>query len=729
MSLGRKNANKIRSFDLPVSYRISESRPRLRDALNVFSNQGRLETRYGRSLFSSLTGSVLSMSFFKKADGTRILLAKVGDTIYSVDSAGVATSVKTGLSTTTKHRGFTWNKGASSRHIISVENDGLFQYDGTSFTALGQAAPVAPLVASSATTGTLTSTSYSVYLTYYSSTTGFESNKSTAVTVNIASTLAVQDLTYTSKLLGAEGNLISITYTAGGTAGAESVTVTNNGINVTIAASTTTANQIKTIIERSASASALVTVAVTGTGTNAQVAAAAANLATGRKSIAVTSIPTTASNATIDKVRIYMKVLNSAADPTYITELSLGTSSFTISADSVSTSTPPNSHAAPLSGGGKYLTEFNTKLVYAGNSTYKNDVFFSEGDFPDAFNDGTATGRIVLAPLYGGEVTGLATGLYNNTTIDPYLVVFKKRSIHIYSEIGGEAKFVPISKEIGCVSGDTVQVKNGDVYFLSEQGWRLISNGRLVVDATTNNPVTLGMGDIDDIFRSKGYVYEVNRTQFTNAFSVYYSTLDQYLTWVPEGSGTEMSKTYVYEYKTGGFKPYTFFTPSTCAVTGEDSSSYEVIFMADSSGKIYKHSNLEARSDADTTGSAQAIPAFAMLTWMSGDDMESSYNFRELLLRRVAGGGDLTVKTWLNFTIDDIQEVAYSFANPESGFVLDESSLDVGVFGDERNVVTSRSDINRVGENILVGFYQNDTSSNMSLVSAQLEFSTNGNRN
>jgi hypothetical protein len=728
MPLSRKAVNKIRSFDLPVSYRINEQRPRLRDALNVFSNQGRLETRYGRSLFSSLSGSVLSMSFFKKSDGTKYLLAKVGTAMYSIDSAGAVTSIKTGLTSTTKHRGLTWNTGGGSRHIIAIENDGLFQFDGTNFTQLGQAAPSAPTLASSATTGTLSYTAYSVYLTFYSSITGFESNKSNAGTVTVSSQRVIQDLTYTAKKLGGEGDLITITYTSGGVAGAETIAVTNNSINVTIAASTTTANQIKTIIEGNSAAHALVSVSVSGTGTNAQVAQAATSLQTGRRSIAVSNIPATAANATIDTVRIYMKATSSADDPVFVSEVSLGTTTTTISAEPTSTQAPPEANGVPLSGGAKYITEFNRKLVYTGNNNYKNDVFFSEEDFPDAFNDGTADGRLVLAPVYSGETTGLATGLYNNSIMDPYLVVFKKRSIHVYSEIGGEQKFVPISKEIGCVSHDTIQVKNGDVYFLSDQGWRVIQNGRLVTNEA-ENPITLGDGDIDDIFRSPGYVYSVNRTQVQNAFSVYYSALDQYLTWIPEGSSTSLSKTYAFEFRSGGFKPYQFYTASTCACSGEDSNNNEVVFMADSSGKVYKHSISESRSDDDTDGTDKSIETFAMMTWMDGDDMDASYNFRELLLRRVVGGGDLTVKTWLNYNVSDLLEASYSFGSTISGPQWDEAIWDEDVWTDERTIETARSDINRVGENILIGFYQNTVDANINLISAQLEWSKNGNRN
>jgi hypothetical protein len=730
MTHKRRNPEKIRSFDLPVSFRVNETRERFRDALNVFSNQGRAETRYGRSLFSSLSGSVLSMSFFKQSDGTKYLIAKVGTVLYKIDSAGVATSIKTGLSSTTKHRGITWNRGSASRHIISIEGDGLFQFNGTTVTQIGQAPPAAPTAASSATVGTLAYTAYSIYLTFYSSITGFESNKSSAVTVNVSSQKVIQDLTYTAKRLGAEGDLVTITYTAGGVAGAETISVTNNAINVTIATGVTTANQIKTIIEGNSAANALVSITVTGTGTNGQVAAAATSLTTGRRAIALSNIPATADNTTIDTVRVYMKASSSADDPVFSTEVALGTTSLTISSEPTSTQAPPEASGVPLSGGGKFLAEFNRKLVYAGNSTYKNDAFFSEEDFPDAFNDGAADGRLILTPIYSGEITGLATGLFNDSIMDPYLVIFKKRSIHVYSEIGGEPRFVPISAEVGCVSHDTIKVKNGNVYFLSEQGWRVIQNGRLVTDKD-ENPVTLGDGDIDDIFTSPGYVYEVNRSQIENAFSVFYQDLDQYMTWVAEGSSTSFGKTYVYEFKPKikGFKPYQFNTAATCACTGEDSSNREVVFMADSSGKIYTHSIRESRADDDVSGTEQIIPAFAMLSWIGGNDKAVSQNFRDLHVEAIGSSNAITVKTWTNYTLRDLTAHAFEFPNPTSGIELDVSRLDEGIFGDERNIVPAVVDLNRTGRNILIGFYQSILNANINLVTAQLEMSQNRNRN
>lgn len=634
MPLRKKSARKFRSFDIPVSYRVGETRERLKDALNVFSNQGRLETRFGRSLYNStlLSGPILSLSYFKTSAGVKYVIAKVGTELISVATSGASTVIKTGLTATTKHRGITWARGSSSRHIISIEEDGLFQWNGTTFTQLGQASPVGHTVAT--TTGTITNGTYRVHLTYYSSTTGFESNSSHS-----------------------------------------------------------------------------------------------SNVTTSSQGILVSDLPTTADNATIDKLRIYLKNVNNADDPLYVDEVALGTLTYSITEDPDSVETCPTAHGVPLAGGGKFVTEFNHKLVYAGNNSFKNDVFFSESDLPDAFNDGTADGRLVVYASGNGEITGLATGLYNNTVLDPYLVIFKKRSTEVYSEINGVGRSVVISKEIGCVSHNTIAVKNGNVYFLSDQGWRVIENGRLVVDQS-GNPATLGLGDIDDIFTQPGFSYEINKAQANNAFSVYYSTLDQYLTWIPEGGSTDLSKTYNFEFRVGGFKPYQFNTASTAACIGEDSDGAEVVFMGDSNGAIYTHSVKEEKgSDDNSAGTAQAVESFAVLSWLDGDDVDASFNWREILVKRVAGSGNMTVRAWVNYSVDEAVD-SYLFESAEKGFTLDVDTLDDTALTESgRTIETSRADINQSGENLLIGFYISSVGDSLGLVSAQVEFNKNGNRN
>lgn len=638
MPLARRASKKWRTLVAPVSYRLAEDRDRLRDARNVFPIQGRLETRYGYSRFTSSaidTGQVLSASFFKKTDGTRHLIVKIGTTLYSVNSAGTASSIKTGLSSDTKHRGITLN----NRHIISVEDDGLFSYDGSTFTQLGQDPPSAPSVAT--TTGSLTDSTYQVAVTFYASGIGFETNQGSA----------------------------------------------------------------------------------------------SSNVSTTSQGISVTDIPTTADNGLIDKVRVYLKDVTAGGEFLFVKEISLGTASTTITSDPTSTSTPPTKNAAPLTGGGKFLTKFDRKLVYAGNDTFRNDVFFSEQDLPDAFDD-NGDSQIVIPIPGDGEITGLATGFYDNDNLAPYLVIFKKRSTTIYSEIGG-GELSTISDEsgdgIGCVSNETIKVRNGNVYFMSASGWRVISNGRFV--ESEGEPITLGNGDIDDIFRSDGYVYEVNRQQFENFFSVYYPELNQYMTWVAEGSNTSLSKTYAYTFGSKkeniipGFFPQEFNIQFTAGCLGEDSNGDEVVFLGDGNGFIYQHSIRESRSDVDSDNTETAIDALAVKAFMSGEDMDASYNFRELIVDALASDDDVTARSFVNNDVSESETMTYSFPDPESGFVLDFSKLDVGTFSDGRGIRRARNDINRVGYNVSIGFYQSGIGKNIGLLRAQMDFSKNGNPN
>jgi hypothetical protein len=632
LPLARRAVKPIKNFSTSVSYRVGEARERLRDALNVYSNQGRLETRFGYSRFNatSLGGPVLSASFFKDVDSASYRLAKVGAAIYKVNAVGAATSLKTGLTATTKYRAVTMN----DRHILAIESDGLYSYNGVSFTALGQAPPASYSAAIAAGGSLTTANTYQVGVTYYSSDYGFESN-------------------------------------------------------------------------------ALKSSIITATTPNLQ--------------IDLSAMPNTATNAFIDKKRIYLKNVTDEGPFLFIAEIALTATTYSITAESQSSFEMPTENAVFTAGGAKFLAIFNGRLVAAGNSEFKNDIFFSEEDQPDCFND-TATALRLNAPG-NGPITGLAVGQYNESVLDPFLVVFKNRSTHIYSEIGGQGRFTPINLEIGCVSHDTITVKDGVVYFLSEKGWRAIKNGRMLT--TESGKVgTLGMGDIDDIFTSKGFVFEINRTTLDDTFAVYYPTLDQYITWVGEGTNSAFSKAYVYEHEVGGFKPYQFALSFTCACLGEDSTGREALLLGDSNGYLYCHSIHEARSDRDSANAETAIDAFAQLFWTPMDgDYDASYNFRELIVRGITSSNAITVKTWVNFDISDLRDYSYSFPDPSSGAIWDESYWDEGIWSDERAIVTARADINRVGETILIGFYQNIVGANMNLVSAQLNYSKNGNRN
>lgn len=111
---------------------------------------------------------------------------------------------------------------------------------------------------------------------------GYKKETSYGVTpVGVKALRVIQDLTYTAKKAGTQGNSIQVEYLDTGTAGSEVVTVTGNKISVSMDSTVSTATQIKTAVDLSAAAMLLVGVTISGVGSNAQSAAALANLQTG----------------------------------------------------------------------------------------------------------------------------------------------------------------------------------------------------------------------------------------------------------------------------------------------------------------------------------------------------------------------------------------------------------------------------------------------------------------
>lgn len=94
-----------------------------------------------------------------------------------------------------------------------------------------------------------------------------------------AATLTKGGVTYTAVATDNTGNLITVAYTAGGTAGAEVVTVVGNAISAQIESGVSTITQVRTAVNASVAAAALVT--ATGTSGTAVTTATASALTGG----------------------------------------------------------------------------------------------------------------------------------------------------------------------------------------------------------------------------------------------------------------------------------------------------------------------------------------------------------------------------------------------------------------------------------------------------------------
>lgn len=110
----------------------------------------------------------------------------------------------------------------------------------------------------------------------------YRSDQSLGITAQ--ATFTIQDITYTASATnyaGAAGNVITVAYTTGGTAGSEVVTVAGTALSVKIQSGVSTASQVLAAVNNSAPALALVSASITGIYTSVQTAPASGTLANG----------------------------------------------------------------------------------------------------------------------------------------------------------------------------------------------------------------------------------------------------------------------------------------------------------------------------------------------------------------------------------------------------------------------------------------------------------------
>lgn len=632
MTLSISRTIPIQSLAVPVSFRDLDAKlTDCRNIINVRVNESGkgaknvTETRYGLKRYNStaFSGKIISGSFFKKTDGTRYKIVKIGTELFSVTASG-STSIKSGLTTASKHYGVTFG----DRHIITVENDGVFQWDGTTFTKIGQAIGSAPNVAASGSGNTLTAGTYKVGYTFFSSVTGFESN--------ISSLSSSQTVTSGQKL-------------------------------------------------------------------------------------DISAMPTTAANATIDKKRVYLQDFANAGALIFVDEINLADATYSITADPTSTRTPPTRNAPPVTTGISHMTDFDESIVLA----LKKDVLISEPYQPDAYDDSETDQTITISGQ--GVITGVAKGMMNVDESYPYLVIFTRNSISIFSRAGGISRLDRLDGGIGCVSASTIAVENGIVYFMSDNGWYRIINSQLERDPSKDmDAVTLGRGDIDDIFTRVGWNYQLNTERFSDHFSLFFPTHNQYITFVSESGNSEILKAYVYERGLGGFRIWDFKYSLTCGFVGEDDSGDSCFFVGNEDGYLFTYSVKNDRSDQDNSGNSVSIPVYVLMPWFYHPDLEASTRWKRMFIRGLSSSNAITARFFKNYVYGDYDSATLDLMSSSAGFTLDVSQLDVDVFGPEREIIWKKVPISITSRSLLIGFYQDIADSNLGIIDFQVQGKKNG---
>ena len=227
-------------------------------------------------------------------------------------------------------------------------------------------------------------------------------------------------------------------------------------------------------------------------------------------------------------------------------------------------------------------------LVVAGASTAKNTIFYSGTNDIDDFTS-TGSGSIVIEDA----VVGLASFRSD-------LIIFCKNSIHKLVNINNSSTVavVPITTNVGCVSGGSIQEIGGDLLFLSPDGIRTVAGTARIGDVELGSVSRQIQSLISDIAADSGFIITSAVLRSKSQYRLFYSKNTESPTVARGIIGTLTSNGFAWS-ETLGIQALGF-------VSDLDKDCIEQVYHGDKDGYIYNHLSGNAFSSA---GSARDIDA------------------------------------------------------------------------------------------------------------------------
>ena len=122
--------------------------------------------------------------------------------------------------------------------------------------------------------------------------------------------------------------------------------------------------------------------------------------------------------------------------------------------------------------GAKFVTAFKDHMFYAGKSSTPQEVVFSQPFDEDAFSSGSGAGSI--------KVDDVVTGL--KVFRDNLFIFCENRIFQLTGSSSSDFAVKPVTRNIGCVNGQTIQEFAGDLIFLGPDGLRTIAGTARIGD-------------------------------------------------------------------------------------------------------------------------------------------------------------------------------------------------------------------------------------------------------
>lgn len=166
---------------------------------------------------------------------------------------------------------------------------------------------------------------------------------------------------------------------------------------------------------------------------------------------------------------------------------------------------------------GRYISSYNNQLFSCGDIDNPLRVSWSDVGEPEYWNPTLYS--LQLQSPNGEKLTGLAQS-------NEVMTVFEKRAMHVLSGdiVNNNIRVDTITKDIGCVSHNTIQEVRGSLYFLSDRGvWK-----------TTSGQIPVEVSDlIEPAFEQDSLVTSANRYVLKRAQAINDRDREQYVLYIP----------------------------------------------------------------------------------------------------------------------------------------------------------------------------------------------------
>ena len=138
--------------------------------------------------------------------------------------------------------------------------------------------------------------------------------------------------------------------------------------------------------------------------------------------------------------------------------------------------------------GAKYVTAFKNHMFYAGMSGTPQEIVFSQPFDEDAFNSGSGAGSV--------KVDDTVVGL--KAFRGDLFIFCENRIFKMTGSTSSDFAITPVTRDIGCVNGDTIQEFAGDLIFLGPDGLRTVAGTARIGDVEIGTISRAVQPEIDD---------------------------------------------------------------------------------------------------------------------------------------------------------------------------------------------------------------------------------------